>query len=62
MDLDSAFSKARIEKKSVLTIADQAQEGDVDADVGYGDILGPLSMVRFSLSSQRRLRAAGSEP
>jgi len=32
-----------------------------EVDIAY-DVDGPLPIVSFSLSSQRRLRAAGSEP
>ena len=32
-----------------------------EADIAY-DVDGPLPIVSFSLSSHRRLRAAGSEP
>lgn len=33
----------------------------VSSDIAY-DVDGPLPIVSFSLSSHRRLRAAGSEP
>jgi len=46
------FSKCR-----VVHMLDTAEVG-----VAYDDIDGPLPAVSFSLSSHRRLRAAGSEP